>query len=479
MSVWSRFTALSSVLILLVPSVATGVTGAQAPTQPPPVQLSSEQDRQRTMDLLQIKSLRPGADTHPNESNSVNYDEGKANPYPDLPDLLTLSDGKKVTTAKVWWRLRRPQIEEFFDQDVYGRVPRNVPAVRWEVVSSTREKVANVAVITKHLIGHVDNSSYPEITVNIPLTLTTPATSAAAVPVIMQFTYDPKIMLARMARMAPTGPPPFPGPTWQEQVLAKGWGYATLVPTDVQADNGAGLTAGIIGLVNKGQPRKTDDWGALRAWAWGASRALDYLETDEAVDAKRVGLEGHSRYGKAALVAMAYDQRFAIAYVSSSGAGGAKLYRRDWGERIENVAGTSEYHWMAGNFLKYAGPLHPYDMPVDAHGLIAMCAPRPVFIGAGSSPEPNGTDAASMLDGWVDAKGMFMAAAAAGPVYKLLGRKDLGTSIFPPVDTTLIDGDLAFRQHHYGHTDAPNWPTFLTFASRYLTEPAPPGKVRQ
>jgi hypothetical protein len=114
---------------------------------------------------------------------------------------------------------------------------------------------------------------------------------------------------------------------------------------------------------------------------------------------------------------------------------------------------------MAGNFLKYAGPLHAYDLPVDAHDLIALCAPRPVFIGGGAAPG----------DAWIDARGMFMAEVAAGPVYRLLGKKSLPVSDFPPMDTAVIDGDLAFRQHHYGHTDAPNWPTFLTFASRYLT----------
>ena len=174
------------------------------------------------------------------------------------------------------------------------------------------------------------------------------------------------------------------GPTWQQQVLAKGWGYAILIPNSIQADNGAGLTAGIIGLFNKGQPRKPDDWGALRAWAWGASRALDYFETDKAVDAKQVGIEGLSRYGKAALVAMAYDQRFAIGFIGSSGEGGAKLHRRNCGELVENLTGSGEYHWMAGNFLKYGGPLNAGDLPVDAHELIALCAPRPTFISYGA-----------------------------------------------------------------------------------------------
>jgi hypothetical protein len=242
-------------------------------------------------------------------------------------------------------------------------------------------------------------------------------------------------------------------------VLAKGWGYAILIPTSFQADNGEGLAEGIIGLVNKGQPRKLDDWGALRAWAWGASRALDYLKTDASVDARRVGVEGLSRYGKAALVTMAYDQRFSIGFIGSSGEAGAKLYRRNFGEQVENIAASGEYHWMAGNFLKYAGPLTANDLPVDAHELIALCAPRPVFISTGS-PQVEG--------GWVDARGMFLGAVGAGSVYKLLGKKDLGTTEFPPIETTLIGGDIAFRSHSGGHTTGPNWPTFLEFASRYF-----------
>jgi hypothetical protein len=254
----------------------------------------------------------------------------------------------------------------------------------------------------------------------------------------------------------PAGPPPG-FVNWQALALARGWGYATINTGSIQRDNGAGLTQGIIGLANRGQPRRLDDWGVLRAWAWGASRALDYFQTDPAVDARRVGLEGHSRWGKATLVAMAYDQRFAIAYVSSSGQGGAKLHRRNAGEIVENVAGQGEYHWMAGNYLKYAGPLTWGDLPVDAHELIAMCAPRPVFISAGQRG-----------DGWVDARGSFLAAVAAGPVYELLGARGLGTAEFPPVETGLMAGDLAFRQHAGGHTDGPTWPTFLEFAARYF-----------
>ncbi len=416
------------------------------------------------LDLLHIASLRRGPDGDPKSPNAANYDESKATTYTRLPDPLTLNDGKKVTTPEIWWDKRRPEIVEYFDKEMYGRVSKITPKVNWEVVSTTNERIGDFPAITKKLLGHVDNSAYPLISVEIQLTLTVPANTPRPVPVIMEFSFSPESLESIKKRMteaqwkAMVGN----GPPWQEQVLAKGWGYAILIPTSYQADNGAGLTEGIIGLVNRGQPRKLDDWGALRAWAWGASRALDYFTTDKSVDSRQVGIEGLSRYGKAALLTMADDQRFAVAFVGSSGAGGAKLLHRRFGEQVENLAGTGEYHWMAGNFLKYAGPLTPNDLPVDADDLIALCAPRPVFISSGSQ---------EVEGGWVDARGMFVAEVAAGPVYKLLGKKDLGTTEFPPIETALISGDLAFRQHSGGHTTGPNWPTFLTFASRYIKSP--------
>lgn len=420
-------------------------------------QLTTQEDHQRMMKLLGVTEIRKGADgRNPNAPNAANYDEAKATPYPWLPDPLTLKNGRKVTKASVWWKQRRPEIVEDFDREVYGRTPKVAPKVSWDVISTSSEKNGDVPVIMKKLVGHVDNSAHPEIKVDIQLILATPANATGPVPVIMEFGFTGFPRPAGFP--APKGPPP-PGPTWPQQVLARGWGYAVLLPSSVQADNGAGLTQGIIGLVNKGQPRKLDDWGALKAWAWGASRALDYFETDKAVDARRVGLEGHSRYGKATVVAMAYDPRFAIAFISSSGAGGAKIHRRNFGELVENVAAPSEYHWMAGNYIKYASSLRWNDLPVDAHELIALCAPRPVFISAGS---------VSNGDGWVDAKGGFLAGAGAGPVYRLLGKKDLGTVEFPAMETGLMEGDVSFRQHSGGHTPGPNWPVFLDFAARYF-----------
>ena len=276
-------------------------------------------------------------------------------------------------------------------------------------------------------------------------------------------------------RGTPT-PPPAPAtppdPPATEQLIASGWGYATINPGSIQADNGAGLTAGIIGLVNKGQRRKPDDWGSLRAWAWGASRGLDYLETDKTVDAKKVGIEGVSRYGKAALVTMAYDQRFAVVLVGSSGEGGAKLHRRNFGEAVENLTGSGEYHWMAGNFLKYGaaeatfGSKNAGDIPVDAHQLIALCAPRLTFISYGV---PERGDAK-----WLDHQGSYMAAVAAQPVFRLLGAKGLGVSDdytkekMPAVNVSLLDGQLAWRQHDGGHTDGPNWKYFIPWADQQL-----------
>ena len=454
-------------LCLFAATIFASAAALQAPAQtpassaasyPPVVHLTSEQDHQRTLALLHIQSLRPGRAGSPTSPNAANYDEAKAGPYTKLPDPLVLNNGKPVTSAKLWWTERRPQIVELFDRDIYGRVPAHTPPVRWEVASTQHETNGEFAVITKRLIGHVDNSAYPLISVDIKLELTTPANAKGPVPVVLElWPTAPGDPSPFPPRPGPPQPPP-PGPTWQQQLLARGWGYAVLATNSVQADNGAGLTEGIIGLCNHGQPRALDDWGALRAWAWAASRALDYFATDKAVSARQVGITGHSRWGKAALVTMAYEPRFAIAYVSSSGEGGAKLSRRNFGEALENVAATSEYHWMAGNFLQYAGPLQVNALPVDAHELIALCAPRPVFIGAG----------ATQGDGWVDARGMFLAEVAAGPVYRLLGKKGLGTDVYPPITTPLIDGNLGFRQHTGGHTPLPNWPTFLDFASRFL-----------
>jgi hypothetical protein len=243
-------------------------------------------------------------------------------------------------------------------------------------------------------------------------------------------------------------------------LLKRGFGYAVIVANSIQADNGGGLGTGVIGISLRGRKRGPEDWGVLRAWAWGASRAFDALAKDRAVDSRRIGIEGLSRYGKAALVAMAYDQRFAIAFIGSSGAGGAALYRRNFGERIGNLAAGGEYHWFAGNFLKYAGPLTEHDLPIESHMLIALAAPRPIFISAGT---------VETGDGWVDPRGSFLAAAAASPAWPLFGRQGLSQTQFPPALIGLTDGEIGFRQHQGGHDNRDNWPVFIDFAAAQLS----------
>jgi len=440
---------------------------------PEPMNWTAAEDHQNMMDQLGIKVLRPGPSGNESAPNHANYDESKANPFPNLPDVLTLKNGKKVTTADMWWKERRPEIVEDFEREVLGRVPRKVPGVTWTVTNTVNAMVGSRATIGKQLVGHVDNSSYPLINVDIQMTLVTPADVTGPVPVMMMFGRG-GMPQAPGGPGGPAAPLGYDPPT--QQLIADGWGYAYITPASIQADNGAGLTRGIIGLVNRGQPRKPDDWGALRAWAWGAARGLDYLETNKAVDAKHVGIEGVSRYGKAALVTMAFDTRFAVVLVGSSGEGGAKLYRHNWGEAVESLTGSGEYHWMAGNFVKYGaeeasfGSKNAGDLPVDAHELIALCAPRLTFISYGV---PEKGDAK-----WLDQQGSYMATIAAGPVFKLLGAKDLGTSDdyrtekMPPVNGGELDGQLAWRQHDGGHTDGPNWKYFIAWADKFINHTA-------
>jgi len=441
-------------------------------------------DHRNMLEQLGIKELRSGPSGVESAPNHANYDESKANPYPNLPDALVLKDGKKVTTKAMWWNQRRPEIVEDFEREVLGRVPKNVPKVTWEVTKTAEANVGSHAVIGKQLLGHVDNSSDTEIKVDIQMTIVIPAGLKSPAPAMMMFggrgipevAFPAPVFPGRGgpagAGRGPMGPPPGSDPPALEQLIADGWAVVSISPGSIQADNGAGLTKGIIGLVNHGQPRKPDDWGSLRAWAWGASRGLDYLETEKAINAKQVGIEGVSRYGKAALVTMAFDTRFAVVLIGSSGEGGAKLHRRNWGEAVENLTGAGEYHWMAGNFLKYGaaeatfGSKNAGDLPVDAHELLALCAPRLTFVSYGV---PEKGDAK-----WLDHQGSFMAAVAAQPVFRLLGAKDLGvkedyhTARMPPVNVGLLDGQLAWRQHDGGHTDGPNWKYFIPWADKFL-----------
>jgi lysophospholipase L1-like esterase len=460
----------------------------QAPAAPAnPFQLGPEErarldrlareDHADMMGQLGITKIRPGPNGRAaaGEPNAANYDPAKADPFPDWPDALTLKDGSKVTTAATWWRKRRPEIVEDFEREVYGRVPKDVPKVAWAVTETVETTVGGQPVVARRVIGHVDNSAHPAITVDIKMAVVVPVNAKGPVPVLMMFGWG---------NMPGEPLPRFPGarepaaPPTTEQLIAAGWGYVSLATASIQADNGAGLTAGIIGLTNEGKRRTPEQWGSLRAWAWGAARALDYLETLEAVDAKRVGIEGVSRYGKAALVTMAFEPRFALVLVGSSGEGGAKPHRRNFGEAVENLTGSGQYHWMAGNFLKYGaaeasfGSKNASDIPVDAHELIALCAPRPTFVSYGI---PDKGDAH-----WLDQQGSYMATVAAGPVFRLLGARDLGVTEdyrvakMPPVNTGLLDGQLAWRQHDGGHEDRSNMSFFIAWANKWLGYTPPP-----
>lgn len=502
------------VLSLLLASFSLALLAQNAKTDtgkyPEMVTFTAQQDHDHMMKQLGIQELRPGPSGNEADPNHANYDESLANPCPQLPDILTTKSGKKVSTAEMWWKQRRPEIMEDIEREMYGRLPKNIPNVKWEVKITDREFVGWTPVIAKQLIGHVDNKDYPLINVDINMMLVVPANVKGPVPVLMMFgrpsfpspaqpspedmeklneafkemmiknnpdmkaifdkypAYLPVTRLAGPNFFAPKPEGDLP-PT--EQLLAAGWGYATIDPNSIQADNGAGITRGIIGLVNKGQPRKPDDWGALRAWAWGAARGLDYLETDTLVDAKKVGIEGVSRYGKAALVTIAFESRFAVGLIGSSGKGGATLHRRVFGEAVESLTG-GEYYWMAGNYMKYGASKADFgsktgcDLPVDSHELIALCAPRLTFISYGI---PEKGDAK-----WLDQQGSYMATIAAGTVFKLLGVRDLGvsndylTEKMPPVNSGLLDGELAWRQHDGGHTDAPNFKYFILWASKML-----------
>ncbi len=430
---------------------------------------ASTRELMREMGLLQLNALRPPKNAvNPTGPNFTNYEERLANPYP-LPDLLAFKNGKSVKTRADWNR-RRVEIKQMFDSEVYGKFPAVIPKVTWRVDSTESLTVEGIAVVAKHVTGTVDNAAYPAISIAIKVDVVTPASAMGRrVPVIIGGGALPPPPAPGAAPLPGRGAPNprLAGPPTDssaKQLLEKGWGFVSVNANQVQADNAAGLTSGIIGLVNKGGPRKLDDWGVLRAWAWAQSRAMDYLVTDRDVDGGKVGVFGHSRGGKAALIALVDDPRFAIGFISSSGAGGANLYRRNYGELSENLCAPNEFHWMAGNFLKYCAAGHTIDeLPVDAHEFIALAAPRSVFIGGGGLIMEPGMIPG---DAWQDAKGMFMAAAAASPAWEFHGRKGLPTATMPPMETALASGSVAFRQHPYGHVATPNWSHFIAFAAQ-------------
>ena len=421
---------------------------------------ASQEDWQKMMDKLQLKlpTLPAPADdpkrpphlkqkegstnwfdeagyTHVRSGWGIwsNYDETIASNY-KLPDPLVLKNGKPVTNATIWWKQRRPEILTDYLTEIYGKTPTNTPGVTFGPTGTDSTVLAGKA-IRKMLLGRIDNARYPAATPSIPVTYYRPVNAKGKIPMMV-------IVWGS-----------FPQPLLSiEKLIDAGWAVALVNTGAIQMDSGAGLHEGIIGLMNEGKDRKPDDWGVLAAWSWGLSRVLDYFEKDSGINAKQIGIQGHSRWGKTAMLAGALDTRWAIVFSSCSGSMGASLEKRNYGETIDNVAGSGEYHWMAGNFLKYGGNWAA--MPVDAHDLMALIAPRPLFITGGTK------------DSWSDSKGEFLACVGASPVYTLLGKKGVGTNQMPAPDVALIDGDLAFRNHEGGHVDILDWPVFLEFAKR-------------
>ena len=497
----------------LLPCLLCILTALPAAAQAPAEQArATEADHQQMMRQLGITKLRPGPNGDATAADHANYDEALANPFPDYPDPLRMADGSQVVSAAQWIGKRRPQIIEDFEREVVGRVPSRTPAVSFAVKTAENERIGAVAVSAALLTGHLDNAADPDISVEFPVMLIKPLVHQGPMPLLIMFTLgtppfpapvppspadvarmnaalrsamvreNPELaeVLENHPAWQPIATPPFFAPPRQHddpvaQLVADGWAVAQIDPTAVQADNGAGLTRGVIGLVNKGQPRKPEDWGALRAWAWAASRVLDYVSHDPDIDAAHVGIEGVSRYGKAALITMALDTRFAMVLVGSSGEGGAKPHRRNYGEAVESLTGAGEYHWMAGNFLKYGaseargGAKTAADLPVDSSELIALCAPRLTFISYGS-PAAGDTP-------WLDQQGSYMATVAAGKVFRLLGAPDLGVgddyqhAKKPDINVGLLEGRLAWRQHDGGHTDVPNFQYFIAWADRWMGRP--------
>jgi hypothetical protein len=408
---------------------------------------------------------RPRADAQGNPlryaatGHVSNYDEAKA-AHSALPDPLVLQNGKPVRDAATWLQQRRPELIAIYEREIYGRVPTRAPRMTWTVAETEAGALGGTAV-RKRIVGMMGTGAdAPKVNVTLYL----PARARGPVPVLLHVTF-----FTTDANPPPPAPPATDGkaarPRTSEagplaDILARGYGYAFLRYTEIQADNATTSQGGVHAQAYApGQTKPApDEWGTIAAWAWGASRALDYFETDPAVDAKRVALIGHSRLGKTALWAGARDPRFALMFASCSGEMGASLARRDFGETIDDVAANFPW-WHVPGFAKYAGRWN--EMPVDAHTLIALSAPRPVFITGGTQ------------DLWADPRGMFLAAVAAGPVYRLLGKKDLGVTEGPPLDTPLITGSLGFHYHSGGHTISPeDWRAFLTFADLHL-QPKP------
>jgi hypothetical protein len=394
--------------------------------------------------------------------------------YPDIP-LLTMNDGTPVRTPEDWWTRRRPEILRDVRDNLYGHIPHpsRWPAVSWSVGPVTTGTANGVAYQERVVTGAIDVSGYPQVR-NVPQvqgTLRTPLERAGEpVPVVIVFGGN--------------------NSEWQF-TAPHGYGVCAFNWAALQPDSGgANMSSYLIGLVNRGNWRAPLDWGALAAWSWGVSRLIDYFETDPDVDASRIALQGHSRFGKATLVAAAYDERIGAAFPSSAGALGTSWSRMTWGENLELVSGAdTEYHWVAGNIMRYAGELRPgtywprkvWHLPVDAHSVMALVAPRVVMTNGGTDTPPGFGDA------WTNPRGMYLAGAVSSQVWHRLGWPGqiipAGTAFTsgpgeaiggtPAIDEAFIDGTVGWRRHHEGHTPVPDWPYFMQLTARHFDDRRP------
>lgn len=392
----------------------------------------------------------------------VNYDEAQVGAY-TLPDPLTLAGGKPVRDAATWYKQRRPEILRLFEENMQGRSPARPKVLRFDVFDKGTPAFDGKALRRQVTVLFTGREAGPKM----DLALYLPAGAKGKVPVLLCINFepnsttinDPGLKRGEMwDRQGQRVPAPAAGPHGAldvERILAHGFGVASVYYGDIEPDFNGGMKLGVRGAFLKpGQDKPAaDEWGAIGAWAWGLSRALDYLETDKGVDAKRVALLGLSRLGKTVLWAGATDPRFAVVIESCSGEGGAALSRRNYGETVKHLNRVFPY-WFSENYLKYGDRVG--QLPVDANLLLALIAPRPLLVQSGDQ------------DRWADPKGEFLAAVAAGPIYRLLGKQDLGTDQWPAAGEPILH-TLGYTMHSGGHGILPaDWDVYLQFLDMHF-----------
>lgn len=386
--------------------------------------------------------LRRGASGNANDPHAANTDEAKVARF-GLPPLFASSQ----PPSPEQWSARRAELVSLIENNWVGRIPEIVSQFR---VIWTKEPVEPQAegASAERWVGQIiapDGRMGP----TIDATVTFPA-HASATPALIDYTY--LWPGGRAPRFA--GSPP---PDGAALALTHGFAHVAYRPQMLQADSGAQMQQGMIGLAR--WPREQHDWGALRAWAWGASELREELARDPRIDGERISLQGHSRFGKGVLVAAAFDHAFADANVSSSGAGGAKLMRRDFGERWENLAGAGEFHWFTPNVMAYAqGDQTTANLPVDAHTLIALRAPRPLFVTSGVGAKG---------DSWVDPTGMWLAVRAAQPAWLIFGSAVPTDPMPDPGTDPEAMYKLGWYQHTEGHVPWPGYEEFFAHEARF------------